>query len=197
MQIRNSPARRWESPAIEIAGRLLAEILKHGAFARVQHAPLRALINHCAGKGWYNGVFVSAVNWLRRNEPYSASVDWRKVLTANDACLLLADRIESEADAMKEAEDMEVHQRKTSEELAKPAIDKKAQRVRVKGKWVDVTPAGMNMLTILFAAKGKWVAGKTIGDHASTTRKRLPLSVRNLVQTDKAQGFRIAALLPK
>ena len=88
--------------AEKMAGRLLAEALKHGAFARIKHAHLRTWIDERIEKGLYGSAFGSAVYWFRQYEPHWPSVAaWQDVGSAScvkNGCPLLADVLEAEAD---------------------------------------------------------------------------------------------------
>jgi len=84
------------------AGRLLAEALKHGAFARIKHTHLRTWIDERIEKGLYCSAFGSAVNWFREYEPHWPAVAaWQNVGSyshVKNGCPLLADVLEAEAD---------------------------------------------------------------------------------------------------
>ena len=85
-----------------MAGRLLAESLKHGAFARIKHAPMRTWIDERIEKGWYGSAFCSSVNWFKEYEPHWPAVAaWQDVGSPSfikNGCPLLADVLEAEAD---------------------------------------------------------------------------------------------------
>jgi DNA-binding response OmpR family regulator len=79
----------------------------------------------------------------------------------------------------------------------KPVLKPEEQRVIFQGKSCDLTPAGVEMLKILFAAKGKWVGGKTIGFEAHKTRARVDKSAPGLIESHQDYGYRIPSLLPQ
>lgn len=80
----------------------------------------------------------------------------------------------------------------------KVELDAERLRVRIGKKWHDVTVAQKDMLAVLFKAKGEWVGGKTFGADArpDKTRNSMKRPVAKMIQTNKAQGYRIPALLP-
>jgi hypothetical protein len=90
-----------------MAGDDFNHALSLGAFAGDKYRPLRDCIDEtCEKIGRHGGAtFAAAVHWLRRNKPHFSPVNWQKVFTENDGCLLLAAALRSEADAMEKAED--------------------------------------------------------------------------------------------
>jgi hypothetical protein len=88
--------------AEDMAGRYLAEVLRHGAFARIKHLPLRCRVDQRIEKGLYGSAFGEAVYWLRVNEPHwpavSACPDIGSPIDVKNGCPLLADAIEGEID---------------------------------------------------------------------------------------------------
>ena len=102
-QLRAIPGRTGRIiDAENTAGRLLAEALKHGAFARIKHTHLRTWIDERIEKGLYCSAFGSAVNWFREYEPHWPAVAaWQNVGSSScfkNGCPLLADVLEGEAD---------------------------------------------------------------------------------------------------
>ena len=102
-QLRAIPGRTGRIiDAENTAGRLLAEALKHGAFARIKHTHLRTWIDGAIEKGLYHVAFGSAVNWFREYEPHWPAVAaWQNVGSSScfkNGCPLLADVLEGEAD---------------------------------------------------------------------------------------------------
>lgn len=79
------------------------------------------------------------------------------------------------------------------EPIRKPQVelDEERDRISVRGQWYDVTVRQREMLAILLAADGSWVAGKNIGGRPDKTRKATHSAVASIVQTDKAKGYRI------
>jgi hypothetical protein len=103
-QLRDIPIHTGRiSYAEKMAGRLLAEALKNGAFAEIKYAPLRALVDERIEKGCYGSAFLSMVGLLRQYEPDSPAVaqypDAGSPLYVN-GCLLLATAIEAEANVL-------------------------------------------------------------------------------------------------
>jgi hypothetical protein len=106
-QIEIIAGKHWGCLSPAMVGRCFDEALSHGAFAGSKYLPLRALTDATRekiGNARYGAVFVAAVHWLRRNGARSTTVDWQKAFTENDGCLMLADALRVEADAMEEAE---------------------------------------------------------------------------------------------
>jgi len=102
-QLRAIPGRTGRIiDAENTAGRLLAEALKHGAFARIKHTHLRTWIDGAIEKGLYHVAFGSAVNWFREYEPHWPAVAaWQNVGSSScfkNGCPLLADVLEGESD---------------------------------------------------------------------------------------------------
>ncbi|MCJ7544221.1 MAG: hypothetical protein MUP47_06595 [Phycisphaerae bacterium] len=103
-QLRGIPAMKLQSISVaeKMAGRLLVEALKHGAFARIKHAPLRTWIDEPIEKGRYGSAFCSAAGWFKEYEPHWPAVAaWQDVGSPSfvkNGCPLLADVIEAEAD---------------------------------------------------------------------------------------------------
>ena len=82
----------------------------------------------------------------------------------------------------------------------KPELDDAARlRVRVGGKWYDISDEAMRMLRILFKAEGAWVQGSTISkeNRPDKTRKRMPAAVSAIIESHKRHGYRIPSLLPR
>ncbi|MCH9022370.1 MAG: hypothetical protein IID32_06365 [Planctomycetes bacterium] len=77
-------------------------------------------------------------------------------------------------------------------------LDCERQRVFVKKRWYQLTVKCTEMLTILAAAKGSWVGGKTINGfngRPDKILKRMPKTVQSIIETSQHDGYRIKPLL--
>jgi hypothetical protein len=80
-----------------------------------------------------------------------------------------------------------------------PILDADHQRIRLRtgANWIHLTSTQTKMLAVLFGANGGWVKGRTISDHPHKTRKSMPKPVHAIIETSRADGYRIRALLPQ
>ena len=73
----------------------------------------------------------------------------------------------------------------------KVQFDENRACVSIGGKRHDLTDAQKNMIAVLWKAKGAWVPGKTVGARPDKLRKKMPPPVARIIETDRAQGYRI------
>ena len=80
-----------------------------------------------------------------------------------------------------------------------PELDEERQRIRVNGKWYDLTDEQTRVLSVLIAAKGVWVQGRNVGKRPDKTIKSMCKSVRRIIESRKGTGYgyRLRALLPE
>ena len=78
-------------------------------------------------------------------------------------------------------------------------LDTKRQRVRVGGKWYDLSDEQKCVLSVLIAAKGAWVQGRDLGKRPDKTIKAMPKPVQRIIESRKGTGYgyRLPALLPE
>jgi len=110
-------------------------------------------------------------------------------------------RVKLEQEDKPSKDDTKRAQKKRLNRAAKPKLDKERQRVRVGGKWYDVTSRSTDALATLFAARGGWVGGSELaatgGRAFHQLRASMPEPVQKTIESRNPDGYRIPALLPR
>lgn len=72
-------------------------------------------------------------------------------------------------------------------------LDRMRQRVRLSGKWYDLTDIQTQALSVLEKAKGAWVQGRLRGERMDKIRNSLPKPVRSTVAVQRGLdgGYRL------
>lgn len=78
---------------------------------------------------------------------------------------------------------------------ARPRLDTHGQRVWDGSCWHNVTSKQLDLLAVLFKAKGAWVCGKDLPSEPHKLCARMHSQVRKLIKTNLHDGYRIPALL--
>lgn len=87
----------------------------------------------------------------------------------------------------------------SKEHLSMPPVklDYDRRRILIDDEWVELRDEEACMLDQLFKANGAWVAGSQAHERAAQIKKKMPPTVRNLIESHHRKGYRIPLLLPK
>ncbi|MGB2754943.1 MAG: hypothetical protein WBD75_00900 [Phycisphaerae bacterium] len=103
------------------------------------------------------------------------------------------------AGGARQERDEKVGARKPTKPKSPWKLDTKRQRVRVGGKWYDLSDEQKCVLSVLIAAKGAWVQGRDLGKRPDKTIKAMPKPVQRIIESRKGTGYgyRLLTLLPE
>jgi len=82
----------------------------------------------------------------------------------------------------------------------RPELDEPHQRVRVNGKWYDLTDEQTRLLSLLFEAEGSWIQGRQLSEgRPDKIIKAMRKPVQKIIESRKGTGYgyRLPAFLPE